>query len=130
MVKSQAEPLFDGFRAIACHAEQRNKLESFITGQSGVQPDHGMTSCNADCLCAQWLHGEGHKEAQTIKLINQVCGACEVFHSMASQAISLVSIGKAELAKEILKEGGTYSAASAEFQRKLILLHSKMLGKV
>lgn len=124
MVKSQAEPLFNGFRAIACHTEQRNKLERFITGQSEEQPDPGLTSCSADCACAQWMHSSVRKEAQSIKLFKQVCGACEVFQSMASQAVSLASIGKAELAREILKEGGTYSAASAEFQRKLALLHT------
>ncbi|HEY0665080.1 MAG TPA: hypothetical protein VGD24_03350 [Gallionella sp.] len=128
MVKSQTAPLFDGFRAIDRHAEQRSRFENFITGQSEEQPDLGLTSCNADCLCAQWLHTSVHKDAGSIRLIKQVCGACEVFQSMASQAVSLANIGKTELAKEILKEGGTYAAASAEFQRKLVLLHSTIIN--
>ena len=124
MVKPQQSPSFDGFRAIASHIEQRNKFENFISGKSEEQPDPRLTNCHSDCLCAQWLHTPGHKDGQTFKLVNQVCGACEVFQSMASQAVSLASIGQTESAKEILAEGGTYSAASAEFQRKLALLHS------
>ena len=124
MVKPQQAPSFDGFRAIASHIEQRSKFENFISGKSEEQLDPRLTNCNTDCLCAQWLHSPGHKDVQTIKLVNQVCGACEVFQSMASQAVTLASIGKREMAKEILAEGGTYSAASAEFQRKLALLHS------
>jgi hypothetical protein len=124
MVKPQQSPSFDGFRAIASHIEQRSKFESFISGKSEERPDPRLTNCHSDCLCAQWLHTPGHKDGQTTKLVNQVCGACEVFQSMASQAVLLASIGQTESAKEILAEGGTYSAASAEFQRKLALLHS------
>lgn len=124
MVKPQTAQTFDGFRAIACHIEQRNKLENFINGLSHEPPDPRLTSCNADCLCAQWLHNPDRKAPQTIGLINQVCGVCEVFQSMASQALSLASIGRVDKAKEILKEGGVYSAASEEFQRKIVQLHS------
>lgn len=124
MVKPQQSPTFDGFRAIASHIEQRKKFECFICGQSEELPDPRLTNCNADCLCAQWLHSPGPKDGKVVELVNQVCGACEVFQSMASQAVTLTSIGQSDMAKEILAEGGTYSAASAEFQRKLAMLHS------
>jgi hypothetical protein len=123
MDRIQATSATDGFSTISWHVEQRNILERFLTGQSAELPAKELISCTPECMCAKWLYQPGRKRPQTVNLVKQACGACEVFQSMASQALALASIGRIELAREILKDGGIYSEASTEFQRKLALLH-------
>lgn len=117
-------PVLDGLRGIACHQAQRERIERYVLGMSKDHPDPAWAECNTDCMCAQWLHNPDRNDPEVLKLINQICGVCEVFKSMASQAVSLAAIGKSELAREMLKDGSTYSESSAELQRKLMLLHT------
>lgn len=117
-------PVLDGLRGIACHQAQREQLERYVFGMSKELPDPAWGQCNSDCMCAEWLHHPDRNDPEVRMLINQICGVCEVFKSMASQAVSLTAIGQPEQAREMLKEGSTYSESSAELQRKLMLLHT------
>lgn len=129
MDRIQATSANDGFSTISWHIEQRTILERFLNGQSAELPAKELISCTPECICAKWLYQPGRKKPQTVNLVKQVCGVCEVFQSMASQALALASIGRTELAREILKDGGIYSEASAEFQRKLAVLHLEIADR-
>lgn len=126
MPNNQPIPSFDGFSAIATHIEQRYQLENYINGNSKQPPDPCLTSCNADCPLAQWLHRQECKSFKDIGLLNRICNACEVFQSSASQAVLLMNMDKVELAKEVLQSEGTYSEASARIQRELLQLHHQL----
>lgn len=127
MFNHQLTPSFNGFRVITDHVEERNKLENYINGKSKEPPpDPGLSHCDADCLFAKWLHNPEGKGLEDIDLHNQICNTCEEFHSAASQAMLLMNMGKADLAKEAIQDDGIYARASAKLQRKLKLLHFQL----
>lgn len=119
-------PSFEALIAIATHIEQRTMLANYINGKSSLPPDMAITNCTTDCLFARWLYQQGCKDLSDFRLLDEICNACEVFQSVASDAVLLKSIGKGELSREMLLGGGIYSEASAEFQRNLVRLHYQL----
>lgn len=126
MLKHLPDAPFDASTTASIHIMQRKLLEDYINGKSKQPPDPKLTSCNADCPLAMWLHHQESKDFKDIRLLNQICSTCEKFQSTASQAVLLTNLGKDELAKEVIQAGGAFCEASSLLQQELAQLHAQL----
>lgn len=105
---------FNIVKVIQAHLDQKEQVEGFVFGWSKEKPAVSW-ECPGDCLFAQWLHGEGGRLCNDAGLLDSLHNSCEQFHAAASQAVSLVLMGKPEMAREVLEEDDKFSGASDRY---------------
>ena len=121
--KSTVDNAFTSTGALLVHLEFRSRLEDYVEGKTQKPIAVASTACHTACSVGKWFHGEGGSNCKDVELVASVCRSCEEFYEAASNAVLLMEMGDAEMAKDALQDGDAVANASAEFQMNLTKLH-------
>ncbi|MDD2775636.1 MAG: hypothetical protein PHU06_06750 [Gallionella sp.] len=117
--------IFNGFRLIDVHLQDRKAIESYVQGNASSAEVRDNV-CYQDCLFSDWFHGAEEKVPEHLPLFDRLCKNCDEFYETVMQAALLKKMGDETSAKAILGEDSRYAKSSAHFQESVLTLHDKL----
>lgn len=113
---------FDGISAIQSHIRLRRLVESFVHGESIIRPDFSERRCK-HCYLRQWLHGSSGGLCSNDVLVDALHTSCREFQNAARYAVEMAEAGQQLVARAMVRDEGSFRAASERHQSGLAQLH-------
>ena len=104
--------------AIGAHQNWKNRLISYLEGQSteDLRPE---VICHDDrCDLGKWIHSDGQRQLGKYSMFAELRATHKMFHQQASSVVALHQAGKKEAAQWLLD--GEYSKTSAKVVGRLM----------
>lgn len=117
--------IFNGFRLIDAHLQERKHVENFVQGHTD-DCEVRNNVCHQGCLFSEWLHGAEEKSPEDLPLFNQLCKCCDEIYETATQAVLFKRTGDPAAAQALLDERSKYVELSEQFQSHVLSLHDKL----
>lgn len=112
--------------AIGAHQNWKNRLISYLEGQSteDLRPE---VICHDDrCDLGKWIHSDGQRQLGQYSMFAELRATHKMFHQQASSVVALHQAGKKEAAKWLLD--GEYAKTSDKVVRRLMDLKTLSSG--
>lgn len=105
--KDHKEPIeaieFDAQKWIDGHREWRQRIISYVEGNTAEPIDETVLTKDDHCELGQWIHGHGHKHFNNIPVFHEVKSDHAAFHHAAGKVIGTYRSHGAAAAKKALQ---------------------------
>lgn len=112
--------------AIEAHVKWKQRLESFINGESDEKLEIENILVDNKCVLGKWIYGDGAKLCG--RDLDELKDTHASFHRNAGLVLSIALEGNKEKALEMLEEGD-YSTYSNRVKKQLLQLYVKLVDK-
>jgi hypothetical protein len=102
---------FNFLKAVDAHQLWKNRLHSYVSGESSEKLDPAMIARPEKCVLGKWMSRIGNARYEQEKLYQDLQAAHAQFHLLASQVVLTVHNGNRELALKMLNQGEYQASA-------------------
>lgn len=117
--------IFNGFRLIDAHLQERKIVENFVRGHA-TDCDLPEDVCHRGCLFSEWFQSAEEKSPDDQPLFDQLCESCDDVYKAATQAVLFKKTGDEIAAQALLGDHSKYAELSEKFQEHVLTLHDKL----
>lgn len=114
--------------AIDAHMKWKNRLESYIAGNSDEQLEVAVICRDDRCPLGQWIYGRGNERFQDIEVFGEMKQQHAQFHVCAGNVLAAAQAGNKDEAQRMLQHGD-YVRASERVKMLLAKLYVQIAEK-
>ena len=118
----------DFVAAIEAHRKWRDRLSSYVSGNSSEVLDQSIICRDDQCALGKWIYGTGMTFTGHLQLFHQLKAKHAQFHISAAQVVELVKHDQKDAAVTILIDG-EFAKNSRDVQSLLSKLYLEMKQK-